>query len=835
MRPEARRRDGRRSSRGDVRQPVGRARGGRARPRPRSRRPGRRSPSCSGAAPGRGRVHRRRHRGRQPRGEGRRPRRPRGRARATASSRPASSTRAVLASCDRLAARGVPGRAGRRRPRRASSTSTRCRRRARRPHRGRVGDARQQRGRHHPAARRRSPAWCASARRGPCCTPTRCRPCRGSTSARATAGADLVAISAHKFGGPKGTGALVVRGGVPLEPLIEGGGQERGLRSGTSNVAGAVAMAAALRGHRSAARRRRSRASRALRDRLVDGLLAAVPDAFENGDRGRRSPGTRTSASAGVEAEALLVAARPGRRVRGGRLVVLVGRDRAVARARGDGHAPRRRAVVDPAQPRVTRRPTPTSTPRSPSSPTRSRSSAPAGARSVSAAAGARRDERRGRLVGRGRAAARAGPRRHRRHAEALGRRVRLRVLQRLRRRGRPARRRAARHPALRLQLHRRRSTPTSSSRTSTPTRPGARRTRASSATARSSSVACSSARDALGFDFLATGHHARVDATRRRRYVLAPRRRRGEGPVVRALHARPARARRASLFPVGELTKAEVRAHAAALGLRTADKPESMDVCFITRGGRVAVPRRSASPCRRARSSTPAARRSVRTTASRRSRSASGAARGRRSASGATSSTSTRDAATSHHRARATTCCATRSRVRDLTFVDAIPIGARRSHAQVARARRAGRRRARRHDGALRAAAAAGRARPGGRALRRRRAGRRRHRYLTATPHRAVARFDAQRRGPADAHLVVARATAITELDGLHRLAAAASTARGSEQLDLLVEAHRHRARGRRRGGGRGRPARRRARRRPRSADDGARARGGTARGRPG
>src|SRR5262249_45446761 len=58
--------------------------------------------------------------------------------------------------------------------------------------------------------------------------------------AEAAAGADLVAISAHKFGGPKGVGALVVRDGVELEPLIEGGGQERGLRSGTSNVAGAV-------------------------------------------------------------------------------------------------------------------------------------------------------------------------------------------------------------------------------------------------------------------------------------------------------------------------------------------------------------------------------------------------------------------------------------------------------------------------------------------------------------------------------------------------------------------------------------------------------------------
>ena len=60
------------------------------------------------------------------------------------------------------------------------------------------------------------------------------------------AGFDLIAISGHKFGGPKGMGALVVRRGTALDPEIEGGGQERGLRAGTVNVAGAVALAAAL-------------------------------------------------------------------------------------------------------------------------------------------------------------------------------------------------------------------------------------------------------------------------------------------------------------------------------------------------------------------------------------------------------------------------------------------------------------------------------------------------------------------------------------------------------------------------------------------------------------
>jgi len=123
----------------------------------------------------------------------------------------------------------------------------------------------------------------------------------------ACAPAKLVSISAHKFGGPKGTGALVVRGEVPLEPLIEGGGQERGLRAGTSDVVSAVAMAAALT---ATDRSRASDCARiaGLRDRLADGLLSTVPDAFENGDRARKVAGNAHLGFAGIEAEALLVA-----------------------------------------------------------------------------------------------------------------------------------------------------------------------------------------------------------------------------------------------------------------------------------------------------------------------------------------------------------------------------------------------------------------------------------------------------------------------------------------------------------------------------------------------
>ena len=123
----------------------------------------------------------------------------------------------------------------------------------------------------------------------------------------ATAGTDLVTISAHKFGGPKGTGVLLVRGGVQIEPLIEGGGQERGLRAGTVNVAGAVAMAAALRITRERRDVERTRVAR-LRDRLVTGIVASVPDCFFNGDRARKVEGSCHVGFPGVEAETLLLA-----------------------------------------------------------------------------------------------------------------------------------------------------------------------------------------------------------------------------------------------------------------------------------------------------------------------------------------------------------------------------------------------------------------------------------------------------------------------------------------------------------------------------------------------
>jgi cysteine desulfurase len=116
----------------------------------------------------------------------------------------------------------------------------------------------------------------------------------------ATAGIDLVAISGHKFGGPKGVGALVVRDQTRLVPLIEGGGHERDLRAGTQNVAGIVAFATALR---ITDERRAEEVARigALRDELAEGWDV-------NGADSPRVEGIAHAAFPGLEAETLLVA-----------------------------------------------------------------------------------------------------------------------------------------------------------------------------------------------------------------------------------------------------------------------------------------------------------------------------------------------------------------------------------------------------------------------------------------------------------------------------------------------------------------------------------------------
>lgn len=123
------------------------------------------------------------------------------------------------------------------------------------------------------------------------------------------AAADLVTLAAHKCGGPKGTGALLVRSGVELQPLLLGGGQERERRSGTQDVAGAVALATAAT---AAATEREALVARTSgwRDGLVDAVLAEVPGAVESaaadGDRSHLVPGIANLCLPAVDSEALL-------------------------------------------------------------------------------------------------------------------------------------------------------------------------------------------------------------------------------------------------------------------------------------------------------------------------------------------------------------------------------------------------------------------------------------------------------------------------------------------------------------------------------------------------
>lgn len=119
-------------------------------------------------------------------------------------------------------------------------------------------------------------------------------------------GADAISVAGHKLGAAKGIGALGVRGRVPLEPLLHGGGQERGRRSGTENVAGAVGLAAALE---LAERERTERAGRvgALTARFITGVLSTVAQASLTGDAQQRLPGTASFTFAGTSGEAVLL------------------------------------------------------------------------------------------------------------------------------------------------------------------------------------------------------------------------------------------------------------------------------------------------------------------------------------------------------------------------------------------------------------------------------------------------------------------------------------------------------------------------------------------------
>lgn len=116
---------------------------------------------------------------------------------------------------------------------------------------------------------------------------------------------DLLSLSAHKFHGPKGVGALYVRRGIPLETVISGGGQEHGKRAGTENVPAIMGMAAALE-EACTGMEENSRKLTLLRDRLIAGLNR-IPYSELNGAKEPRLPGNVNFCFEGIEGESLLL------------------------------------------------------------------------------------------------------------------------------------------------------------------------------------------------------------------------------------------------------------------------------------------------------------------------------------------------------------------------------------------------------------------------------------------------------------------------------------------------------------------------------------------------
>ena len=117
---------------------------------------------------------------------------------------------------------------------------------------------------------------------------------------------DLLSVNAHKFYGPKGVGALYVRRGTRIATVQTGGGQEQGRRTGTENVAGIVGLGAAMR-IASAKRAVESARLTALRDRLIAGVRARIPDATLTGHPTDRLPNNASFCFSGTQGEALIV------------------------------------------------------------------------------------------------------------------------------------------------------------------------------------------------------------------------------------------------------------------------------------------------------------------------------------------------------------------------------------------------------------------------------------------------------------------------------------------------------------------------------------------------
>ena len=120
-------------------------------------------------------------------------------------------------------------------------------------------------------------------------------------------GIDMLSLSGHKFRGPKGIGALYLRKGIALEPLVYGGGQERGLSSGTENVAGIVGLGQAIEDATGSNLDEKMGYVKKLTDRLAKGIMDKIPYTHYTGDPVNRLPGTASFVFEAIEGEGLIL------------------------------------------------------------------------------------------------------------------------------------------------------------------------------------------------------------------------------------------------------------------------------------------------------------------------------------------------------------------------------------------------------------------------------------------------------------------------------------------------------------------------------------------------